>query len=131
MAMVLVGLISIQFYWVNNAVQLTKDAFSRDVYDGLHDVVSVLEKDEALRKIRSHRQGRMLFFDTDSVNIKDLSSVEEEISITKQVERIGEKIVIDYVEKSDDMQKEEHISIDIEELLKGDNTGIDLKFEKP
>ena len=46
MAMVLVGLISIQFYWVNNAVQLTKDAFSRDVYDGLHDVVSVLEKDE-------------------------------------------------------------------------------------
>jgi|TARA_B110000046_G_scaffold52070_1_gene58085 two-component system, OmpR family, phosphate regulon sensor histidine kinase PhoR len=130
MAMVLVGLISIQFYWVNNAVQLTKDAFSRDVYDGLHDVVSVLEKDEALRKIRSHRQGRMLFFDTDSVNIKDLSSVEEEISITKQVERIGEKIVIDYVEKSDDMQKEEHISIDIEELLKGDNTGIDLKFEK-
>jgi len=48
MSFALIGLIVFQAYWINNAVNLSKDQFKKDVYLALTDVSEKLEKTEIL-----------------------------------------------------------------------------------
>lgn len=118
----LIGLIGIQFYWIQNAVELRKEEFSRNVMDAMEEVVSLLEKEEAVNKIRSHQQGRFLFFATDSLDMNNLNDSLSQLKMFRQVERQGNKVVIDYMEDIGGKKKEEHV------IVEGDKKGnIDLK----
>jgi two-component system phosphate regulon sensor histidine kinase PhoR len=67
-SMVLVSLIAVQIYWVNNAIKLKQEAFNRNATDAVNTVIDKLEKKETLDKLRSHQKARFLFFNEDSIN---------------------------------------------------------------
>lgn len=48
MSIALLGLISLQFYWVNNAVKLNEERFKQTIQEVLNNVVKSLERREAL-----------------------------------------------------------------------------------
>ena len=48
MSAALLGLITLQFYWINNAVHLNAERFKRTVQEVMNDVVKSLERREAL-----------------------------------------------------------------------------------
>lgn len=56
----MLGLIVLQIYWINNAVNLKKEEFKRDVRGALYTVSTKLEKIEALARIKNHEKGRRL-----------------------------------------------------------------------
>ena len=60
-----ISLLLIQLYWIDNAIKLKENEFNRIVSKTLKDVVSEVEKLEALSKLRSHQQGKFLFYDID------------------------------------------------------------------
>lgn len=57
----LLGLVAIQIYWIDNAVTLREDEFSRDVKSALFAVTSKLEKIEALNRVKNHQKTQQLF----------------------------------------------------------------------
>lgn len=62
MALVLVGLISFQMYWINNAINFSEDRFRRGVHDALNAVSDKLEQQEivytAANKLQYSQQGK-------------------------------------------------------------------------
>ena len=60
MGIALLGLIFIQFYWINNALDVKKDEFNQKVYVAMHSVINDLERREALEKFRQHRLGKKM-----------------------------------------------------------------------
>jgi two-component system phosphate regulon sensor histidine kinase PhoR len=48
MSIALVGLISFQLYWINNALKLSQDRFEKDVFESLHVVADKLERNEMM-----------------------------------------------------------------------------------
>ncbi|MCI5058691.1 MAG: HAMP domain-containing histidine kinase [Flavobacteriales bacterium] len=66
-SLVLVSLIAVQIYWVNNAIKLKQEAFDRNAKDAVNTVIDKLEKKETLDKLRSHQKARFLFFNEDSI----------------------------------------------------------------
>jgi two-component system phosphate regulon sensor histidine kinase PhoR len=66
----LLGLISVQMFWMNQAVSLKQEEFERAVYASLHKVTEILDQEEALRKIRTHSQGRWLFTQADTSQVR-------------------------------------------------------------
>ncbi|MFD1142335.1 sensor histidine kinase [Larkinella insperata] len=60
----LLGLISLQLYWINNALSLQKDQFDSRVTDGLQEVVRTLERQEILylarQRMNQQEQKRQL-----------------------------------------------------------------------
>ncbi len=67
MTLTLIGLISIEFYWISNDISLREEEFSFHVKSALDKVSEQLEKQEALKQIRSHQEGRFLFLEEDSL----------------------------------------------------------------
>jgi len=65
-AVAVLWLISVQIFWIDNAIQLRKDTFHQNVKSALTDLVDRLEKNETLSRLKSHHQGKYLFFDDDS-----------------------------------------------------------------
>jgi two-component system, OmpR family, phosphate regulon sensor histidine kinase PhoR len=57
----LLGLVAIQLYWIDSAVALREDEFSRDVKSALFAVTSKLEKIEALNRVKIHQKSQQLF----------------------------------------------------------------------
>lgn len=103
MVTALLGLIGVQFYWVNTAVTLHKERFRGNVNQALSILVNDLEKKEALATLRSHRQGRYLFFDSDNVAEEGLAaglsdSLFSYLQVTK-LERKNDQVVVDMVEE--------------------------------
>ena len=68
MTVTLIGLISVEFYWISNAISLREEEFSFHVNTALKKVSDQLEKQEALKKLRSHEEGRFLFLEEDSLD---------------------------------------------------------------
>lgn len=60
------GLILVQLFWMKQAVSLKQEEFERAVYASLHKVTEILDQEEALKKIRTHSQGRWLFTQEDT-----------------------------------------------------------------
>ena len=48
MCIALVGLISFQLYWINNAIQLSQERFEKDVFESLRGVADKLERREMM-----------------------------------------------------------------------------------
>lgn len=100
----LISLVSIQLYWVSNAVKLKKEEFDTNVRDALRSTVSILEKDEALKKIKSHQQGRFLFAKEDSNSANGVDSNHAYL-IYKELEKKDEGIEVKIVEEQGGKRK--------------------------
>jgi len=60
MGIALLGLIFIQFYWIDNAMVVKEDEFNQKVYIALHNVINDLERREALEKFQQHQLGKKM-----------------------------------------------------------------------
>ncbi len=72
MGLTLIGLISFQLYWINNAISVSKDRFKNDVQDALNSVSEQLEKQEivytAARKLQFSQDDK-IWLGLDSIKL--------------------------------------------------------------
>lgn len=75
----LIGMVGIQLYWIQNAIKVREDNFSRSVSEAISEVVYKLEKQEAITEIKRKsnfiERGNEYYKGLDSVNhvyIKEL-----------------------------------------------------------
>jgi two-component system phosphate regulon sensor histidine kinase PhoR len=77
LALSLSGLIAIQIYWINNAIELEQQRFETNVSNALNQVVDMVERQEVASKVRksfdASRQGKMFFMGIDSIISKNLN----------------------------------------------------------
>ena len=52
LALALSGLIAIQIYWINNAIELEQQRFETNVSNALNQVVDMVERQEVASKVR-------------------------------------------------------------------------------
>ena len=57
MSIALLGLVFIQFYWIDSAIVLKKDEFNQKVVFAMRNVIHKLEKKEAMEQMRRHQLG--------------------------------------------------------------------------
>lgn len=81
-ALALIGLVSIQVYWINNAIKVKESAFHRNVSEAMIDVVNKLEKieiaDQFKKKASFFNRSKDIFRNLDSLNLlhyKELQSI--------------------------------------------------------
>lgn len=126
------GLIGIQAYWINNAIELKKEEFERVATDVLHSTVVRLEKEEAVEKLKSHEQGRYLFFEDES-NTAEMGSQIEYMKV-KNVERIGNNLQVKVQEEYDGKKITNTINQPIkdneEKAIKDAFEAVDFKISK-
>ena len=71
LTLALAGLIAIQIYWINNAINLERQRFETNVSNALQQVVDMAERQEVANKVRNSfdasRQGKMFFMGIDSI----------------------------------------------------------------
>jgi two-component system phosphate regulon sensor histidine kinase PhoR len=76
MILALSGLIIIQIYWINNAIDLERQRFESIVNQALHNVVEMVERQEVASKVRTRfdasKQGKMFFLGIDSLIRKSI-----------------------------------------------------------
>ena len=62
MGLALIGLISFQMYWINNAINISEDRFNKGVQDALNSVSDKLEQQEIVytvaKKLQYSQQGK-------------------------------------------------------------------------
>ena len=61
MVLALVGLIGIQFYWIERAIELKEAQFQQTINNVIYDIVQKLEKREAMEGVRKHPFGKQFF----------------------------------------------------------------------
>jgi two-component system phosphate regulon sensor histidine kinase PhoR len=71
-ALALLGLVSIQVYWINNAIKVKETNFNRSVNEALSNVIYKLEKIEVANQIRQ----KASFFDRSSSLIESIDSLD-------------------------------------------------------
>jgi two-component system phosphate regulon sensor histidine kinase PhoR len=79
MGLALIGLISFQMYWINNAINISKDRFKNGVHDALSAVSDQLEKQEIVytaAKTMQFTQGGKTWIGMDSIKFSRRSGVE-------------------------------------------------------
>ncbi len=124
----IIALISIQLFWINRAISISHEEFDRLVHKALSSVVEVLEQEEALKKIKTHQQGRFLFTSNESINDEDLmqdsaykylvfkefEKKDAGIEVRVVEEQGGKKTVTDYItagqHKVDIVDSEDNLS---------------------
>lgn len=83
LALALSGLIAIQIYWINNAIDLERQRFETNVSNALQNVVEMVERQEVASNVRKRfdasKQGKMFFMGIDSlirqnINRKDTTT---------------------------------------------------------
>lgn len=71
------GLVAIQIYWINNAIDLERQRFETTVASAMQNVVDLVERQEVASKVRksfdASRQGKMFFMGIDSIISKNIS----------------------------------------------------------
>lgn len=76
MVLALTGLIAIQIYWINNAIDLERQRFETTVNQALQNVVEMVERQEVANKVRTRfdasKQGKMFFLGIDSLIRKSI-----------------------------------------------------------
>lgn len=89
----LAGLVGIQIYWINNAISLEQDRIKRGASEALNEVVDLIERHEAVTKIRSHQEAKYLFVHGDSSEPMfppDDSLIE--YVVKRNIQRVGDKV---------------------------------------
>ncbi|GAB3931552.1 sensor histidine kinase [Larkinella terrae] len=89
----LLGLISLQLYWINNALSLQKEQFDYKVTDGLQEVVRTLERQEILylarqRMNQQQQQRQLMAISRPAVGIQ---SVNDRDQLAKTGNRFSKK----------------------------------------
>ncbi|MDP4828371.1 MAG: hypothetical protein NWR73_11830, partial [Flavobacteriales bacterium] len=83
LALALSGLIAIQIYWIDNAIDLERQRFETNVSNALQNVVEMVERQEVASNVRKRfdasKQGKMFFMGIDSlirqnINRKDTTT---------------------------------------------------------
>ncbi|MFM2285529.1 MAG: hypothetical protein RLZZ543_1026 [Bacteroidota bacterium] len=76
MVLALSGIIAIQIYWINNAIDLERQRFESTVSQALQNVVEMVERQEVANKVRTRfdasKQGKMFFLGIDSLIRKSI-----------------------------------------------------------
>jgi two-component system phosphate regulon sensor histidine kinase PhoR len=99
------GLILIQFYWIDNAIKIKEREFKRTISQVLLDVVDEVEKAEALSKLKSHHQGKFLFFNTDSISDNVIvPDTGFDVMMVREVRKKNNEIEINIVESKNGEQ---------------------------
>ncbi|MDA9564063.1 HAMP domain-containing histidine kinase, partial [Flavobacteriales bacterium] len=126
----IVGLIIVQISWINSAITLKQDEFTRNVSETLRIVVDKLEKDEALSRLRSHQEGRFLFIDEDSIghvskSLEDMTAALDNMGgeldtlyehiVIKEILKEEDQIQIKMIEADGNRQVTKHISAQSDE----------------
>jgi two-component system phosphate regulon sensor histidine kinase PhoR len=77
LTLALSGLIAIQIYWINNAIDLERQRFETNVANAMQNVVDLVERQEVASKVRksfdASRQGKMFFMGIDSIISKNIT----------------------------------------------------------
>lgn len=63
----LVGLVAIQIYWIQNSVALRDAQFRRSVKTAMAEFNHVLEREEAVERMKKHDLGRKMLTELDSI----------------------------------------------------------------
>tara|TARA_A100001015_G_scaffold280395_1_gene342571 strand:- start:3375 stop:5018 length:1644 start_codon:yes stop_codon:yes gene_type:complete len=116
-SIVLIGLIAIQIYWINNAFELERDRIERGGFEALSEVVELLERHETLTKIQSHQEAKYLFLQEDAES--DAFPPEDSLVqyvVSKNIERVGDKIELRVVEEKGDQRSEQIITHSVDDL---------------
>ncbi|MEZ5172618.1 MAG: HAMP domain-containing sensor histidine kinase [Bacteroidia bacterium] len=77
LTLALSGLIAIQIYWIDNAIDLERQRFETNVANAMQNVVDLVERQEVASKVRksfdASRQGKMFFMGIDSIISKNIN----------------------------------------------------------
>jgi two-component system phosphate regulon sensor histidine kinase PhoR len=76
MSLGMIGIISIQFFWIRNAIDLRRVEFKRSVMSAMNDVTHKLQKEQARKKIERINQFKS-FVEIDSSGIVQLTYDDE------------------------------------------------------
>ena len=76
MGISLLGLVSFQLYWINNAINIGEERFKRDVHEAMNIVVAKLEKQEALFTIQNSFETSLDLNVLDSISLDTLKFIE-------------------------------------------------------
>ncbi len=130
--MALVGLVFMQVYWVRNAISLKQDEFERGANDAILAVVDRLEQAEALKQLRTHQQGRYLFFDEDAENKITSAGVDTayDLMVIKQYSRQGDQVEISIKEEENGNSSTHSIQRNVGDTIDGsEDFPLDFYFE--
>lgn len=107
------GLIGIQIYWIATSVRLEHEKLAHSANEALAEAVDKLERHETLSKLKTHREAKYLFVqDNNSDTAPNFPPDDSLIQyrFTKSVERNGDTIEIDVVERTDDHTVERKVT---------------------
>ncbi len=102
-AVAVIALIGMQYYWVQSSVELRKEEFSRNVTDALKSVSDYLMRHEAASMIQAQEQNRYLFIDDnaeDKINLAGGDTNYEYMMVERYVQD-GEQVQISISEEQD------------------------------
>jgi two-component system phosphate regulon sensor histidine kinase PhoR len=102
-AISVVALIGMQYYWVQSSIDLRKEEFNRNAIDALKSVSDYLSRHEAAILIKAQEQNRYLFIDDDAeekINQAGGDTNYEYMMVESYI-RNGDKIEVSITEKKD------------------------------
>ena len=114
-AVAVISLIAMQFYWVRSSVTMQKEEFNRKVSDALKSVSDYLEKYEAITQLKAHEQNRYLFID-DHAEEKIISA--------------GGDTTYEYLMVEKYVQEDDHLQISVTEEKNGDTISESKDVQK-
>jgi hypothetical protein len=132
-SLVMIALIGLQYFWVQNALDLKKNEFDRNASEALKSVANYLEKKETLERIKSQEQGRFLFIDEDVDKKMEEGGQDTtyEYALLSQYERSGNLIEYSITEKKDGKtvtnRKELIAPLTADSFFNGDQPDFELK----
>ncbi len=87
MVVALLGLIAIQFFWIDRAVTLKEAQFEQSVGNLLYGIIQKLEQREALQEVQSHPLGSSLYYKSggNRLEINKVQDTSDQSSFTYQI----------------------------------------------
>lgn len=124
-SLALVGLITIQVYWINNSVEIGKERFDQSVNEALNNVVARLEKHftaaKMTRKFNFRKQGMRFYAPKDSMKLGVSLDDKNRFSVSKN--QVSVKVVEEFSSDSAGVT----IKRSREKNYASDSTSKDLK----
>lgn len=89
MILALLGLISIQFFWIDRAVTLKEAQFEQNIGNMMYSLIQKLEQREALQEVQNHPLGSSLFYKNggDKIKVNLLSDSATASNLTYKVKQ--------------------------------------------
>lgn len=128
----LIGLISVQIFWINNAIVLEEAEFNYRVNEALREVSDELEKQEALSKLRTHEEGKFLFLKFDTLQEPEGSFPDSGFQYQK-VRKISKNdgiVEVEIVEGDEQSTTRKHIISDESNIDMIDELSLELKTDE-